>query len=62
MHKSTDGHKSLHALIIDNEDDILGFIDLIVFEGDDTYESILVVGYTDMDGFAKEEKKHIDDI
>lgn len=60
--KSTDGHESLHSLIIDNEDDILGFIDLIVFEGDDTYESILVVGYTDMDGFAKEEKKHTDDI
>lgn len=60
--KSTDGHESLHALIIDNEDDMLGFIDLIVFEGDDTYESILVVGYTDMDGFAKEEKKHTDDI
>lgn len=60
--KSTDDHESLHALIIDNEDDMLGFIDLIVFEGDDTYESILVVGYTDMDGFAKEEKKHTDDI
>lgn len=60
--KSTDGHESLHALIIDDDDDILGFIDLIVFEGDDTYESELVVGYTDMDGFAKEEKKHTDDL
>lgn len=60
--KSTDGHESLHAMIIDDEDDILGFIDLIVFEGDDTYESELVVGYTDMDGFAKEEKKHTDDL
>lgn len=60
--KSTDGHESLHALIIDDDDDMLGFIDLIVFEGDDTYESELVVGYTDMDGFAKEEKKHTDDL
>lgn len=41
---------------------MLGFIDLIVFEGDDTYESELVVGYTDMDGFAKEEKKNTDDL
>lgn len=60
--KRTDGHESLHLLVIDEEDDMLGFIDLIVFEGDDTYESELVVGYTDMDGFAKEEKKHTDDL
>lgn len=60
--KSTDGHESLHTLIIDDDDDMLGFIDLIVFEGDDTYESELVVGYTDMEGFAKEEKKHTDDL
>ena len=60
--KSTDGHESLHALIIDDDDDMLGFIDLIVFEVDDVYESELVVGYTDMDGFAKEEKKHTDDL
>ena len=59
---SRDGHDSISAMIIDDDDDILGFIDLIVFEGDDTYESILVVGYTDMDGFAKEEKKHTDDL
>lgn len=60
--KRTDGHESLHLLVIDDEDEMLGFIDLIVFEGDDTYESELVVGYTDMDGFAKEEKKHTDDL
>ena len=60
--KSTDGHESLHLLVINDEDDMLGFIDLIVFEGDDTYESELVVGYKDMDGFAKEEKKHTDDL
>ena len=60
--KNTDGHESMHLLVIDDEDDMLGFIDLIVFEGDDTYESELVVGYTDMDGFAKEEKKHTDDL
>lgn len=60
--KSTDGHESLHALIIDDDDDMLGFIDLIVFEGDDIFESELVVGYTDMDGFAKEENKHTDDL
>lgn len=59
---SRDGHESISAMIIDDDDDILGFIDLLVFEGDDTYESILVVGYTDMDGFAKEEKKHTDDL
>lgn len=59
---SRDGHESISAMIIDDDDDILGFIDMIVFEGDETYESILVVGYTDMDGFAKEEKKHTDDL
>lgn len=58
---SRDGHESISAMIIDEGDDILGFIDLLVFEGDDTYESILVVGYTDMDGSIKEEKKHTDD-
>lgn len=60
--KSTDGHESLHVLVIDDDDDMLGFIDLIVFDGDDIFESELVVGYTDMDGFAKEEKKHTDDL
>lgn len=60
--KRTDGHESLHLLVIDDNDDMLGFIDLIVFEGDDTYESELVVGYKDMDGFVKEEKKHTDDL
>lgn len=59
---STDGHESISAMIIDEEDDILGFIDLLVFEGDEDYEKILVVGYTDMDGFAMEEKKHTDDL
>ena len=59
---STDGHESLHALIIDDEDDLLGFIDLVVFDGDDTYEKILVIGYTDMEGFTKEEEKHMDDL
>lgn len=57
-----DGHESMSTMIIDDDDDILGFIDLIVFEGDDTYESVLVVGYTDMDGEAKAEKKHTDDL
>ncbi len=60
--KSTDGHESLHLLVIDDEDDMLGFIDLIVFEGDDTYDSELVVVYTDMDGFSKEERRHTDDL
>ena len=59
---STDGHESISAMIIDEEDDILGFIDLLVFEGDDTYDNILVIGYTDMDGFTEEEKKHMDDL
>ena len=59
---SRDGHESISAMIIDDDDDILGFIDLLVFEGDDTYESFLVVGYTDMDGSIKEEKKHTDDL
>ena len=59
---SKDGHESISAMIIDDDDDILGFIDLLVFEGDDNYESILVVGYTDMDGSAMEEKKHTDDL
>ena len=49
-------------MIIDDDDDILGFIDLIVFEGDDDFESILVVGYTDMEGMIKLEKKHTDDL
>ncbi len=56
------GHESMSAMIIDDDDDILGFIDLIVFEGDDTYESELVIGYKDMDGFIKEEQQHIDDL
>ena len=59
---SRDGHESISTMIIDDDDDILGFIDMIVFEGDDTYESILVVGYTDLDGSIKEEKKHTDDL
>lgn len=57
-----DGHESISAMIIDDDDDILGFIDLIVFEGDDAFESVLVVGYTDMDGMIKLEKKHTDDL
>ena len=57
-----DGHESMSAMIIDDDDDILGFIDLIVFEGDEIIESQLVVGYTDMDGSVKEEKKHTDDL
>lgn len=60
--KITDGHESLHLLVVDDEDDMLGFIDVIVFEGDDSYERELVIGYTDMDGFAMEEKKHTDDL
>lgn len=59
--RSTDGHESLHALIIDDEDDILGYIDLIVFEGDETYEKEIVVGYSDMEGFEIEEEKHTND-
>ena len=59
---SRDGHESMSAMIIDDDDDILGFIDLIVFEGDEIFESQLVVGYTDMDGSVKEEKKHTDDL
>lgn len=57
-----DGHESMSTMIIDDDDDILGFIDLIVFEGDDDYERVLVVGYTDMDGEIKAEKKHTDDL
>lgn len=60
--RSSNGHESLSALIIDEEDDILGSIVLFVFEGDDTYESELVVGYEDMDGLIKAEKKHTDDL
>ena len=59
---SRDGHESISAMIIDDDDDILGFIDLLVFEGDETCDKFLVVGYTDMDGSAKEEKKHTDDL
>ena len=57
-----DGHESMSTMIIDDDDDILGFIDLVVFEGDEIIESQLVVGYTDMDGSIKEEKKHTDDL
>lgn len=60
--QSSNGHESLSALIIDEEDDILGNIVLFVFDGDDTYESELVVGYEDLDGLAKAEKKHTDDL
>lgn len=60
--RSTDGHESFHELIIDDEDDLLGFIDLLILQGDDVYDRELVVGYKDMDGFCKEEKKHTDDL
>ena len=55
---TTDDHESLHALVIDGEDDILGFIDLILFDGDDTYDKELVVGYSDIEGSEIEERKH----
>ena len=60
--KRNDGHEAISAMIMDDEDDILGFIDLLIFEGDDDdpYECQLVVGYTDMDGSIKEELQHID--
>ncbi len=60
--KSSNGHESLSALIIDEEDDILGNIVLFVFDNEDPYESELVVGYEDLDGLAKAEKKHTDDL
>ncbi len=58
----SNGHESLSALIIDEDDDILGSIVLFVFENDDPYESELVVGYEDMDGLIKREKKNTDDL
>lgn len=60
--RSSNGHESLSALIIDEEDDILGNIVLFVFDNVDPYESELVVGYEDMDGLIKAEKKHTDDL
>lgn len=60
--KSSNGHESLSALIIDEEDDILGNIVLFVFDNEDPYESELVVGYEDLDGLSKAEKKHTDDL
>ena len=60
--RSSNGHESLSALIIDEEDDILGNIVLFVFENVDPYESELVVGYEDMDGLIKREKKNTDDL
>lgn len=60
--RSNNGHESLSALIIDEEDDILGNIVLFVFENVDPYESELVVGYEDMDGLIKREKKNTDDL
>ena len=60
--RSSNGHESLSALIIDDEDDILGNIVLFVFENVDPYESELVVGYEDMDGLIKAEKKYTDDL
>jgi hypothetical protein len=60
--RSSNGHESLSALIIDEEDDILGNIVLFVFDNDDPYDSELVVGYEDMDGLIKAEKKHTDDL
>lgn len=55
--RSSNGHESLSAMIIDEEDDILGNIVLFVFENIDPYESELVVGYEDMEGVIKREKK-----
>lgn len=60
--RSSNGHESFSALIIDEDDDILGNIVLFVFDGDDDYESELVVGYEDLDGIIKAEKKHTDDL
>lgn len=60
--KSSNGHESLSALIIDEENDILGNIVLFVFDNDDPYDSELVVGYEDLDGLIKREKKHTDDL
>ena len=60
--KSSNGHESLSALIIDEDDDILGNIVLFVFDNIDPYDSELVVGYEDMDGLIKAEKKHTDDL
>ena len=60
--RSSNGHESLSALIIDEEDDILGNIVLFVFDNVDPYESELVVGYEDMEGLIKAEKKHTDDL
>ena len=60
--RSSNGHESLSALIIDEEDDILGNIVLFVFDNVDPYESELVVGYEDTDGLIKAEKKHTDDL
>ena len=60
---SSNGHESLSALIIDDDDDdILGNIVLFVFEGEEPCESELVVGYEDLDGMIKAEKKHTDDL
>lgn len=60
--RSSNGHESLSAMIIDEEDDILGNIVLFVFENIDPYESELVVGYEDMEGLIKREKKNTDDL
>lgn len=60
--RSSNGHESLSALIIDDEDDILGNIVLFVFDNIDPYESELVVGYEDLDGLIKAEKKNTDDL
>lgn len=60
--KSSNGHESLSALIIDEEDDILGNIVLFVFDNDEPYDSELVIGYEDLDGLIKREKKHTDDL
>jgi len=55
-------HESLSALIIDEDDDILGNIVLFVFDNIDPYDSEMVVGSEDMDGLIKAEKKYTDDL
>ena len=57
-----ESHRASEVTIIDEEDYIFGNIVLFVFYNYDPYDSELVVGYEDLDGLIKAEKKHTDDL
>lgn len=51
---SLHGHEAIHVILSDEEDNPLGIIDMIVFEGEEANTKELVIGYKDWIAVAKE--------